>query len=215
MGWIITAVILVFLVILPLGAGLSYDAAGATVRIIAGPIRITLFPRKKKTKKEEKKSSPKKDDSLEKTGKNADKSKAEASNENESEKKSKSGGSWKDFLPLVQVLLDTLNRFRRKLRVNRLEMKVILAGDDPCDLGLNYGRAWAAVSNLLSAFDSVFVIQKQDVQIECDFTADKTLVTARVDLTITLGRLLAIASIAAVKGLREYFKIMKKRKAVS
>lgn len=215
MGWVITAAILFFLAILPLGAGLSYDAAGATVRIIAGPIRITLFPGKKKTRKDEKKSSHPKKDSATKPEEKKDKNKAETPDENEPEKKAKSGGSWKDFLPLVQVLLDTLNRFRRKLRVNRLEMKVILAGDDPCDLGLNYGRAWAAVSNLLSALDSVFVIKKQDVQIECDFTAEKTLVTARLDLTITLGRLLSLASIAAVKGLREYFKIMKKRKAVS
>lgn len=205
MGWVIAATILFLLAVMPLGASLSFDSCGAIVKIIAGPIRITLFPRKKKEKKTAKKSFRKQKADAQST----------KSVKNTMENPSQTGGSWKDFLPLVQVLLDTLNRFRRKLRVNSLELKVILAGDDPCDLGIHYGRVWAAVSNLLSALDSVFVIKKQDARVECDFTADKTLVIARLDLTITLGRLLSLAAVAAVKGLREYKSIYRKRKAVS
>ena len=122
------------------------------------------------------------------------------------------GGSWKEFLSLIPVVLDSLRDFRRKLRVNRLEMKLILAADDPCDLAINYGKAWAALGNLWPMLERVFVIQKRDVEVECDFTASKTLVTARMDLTITLGRMLAAVCKFALRALKEYLNIMKKRK---
>ena len=122
------------------------------------------------------------------------------------------GGSWKDFLSLIPVVLDFLGDFRRKLRVNRLEMKLILAADDPCDLAINYGRAWAALGNLWPMLERVFVIKKRDVEVACDFTASKTLVTARMDLTITLGRMLAAVCKFALRALKEYLNIMKKRK---
>ena len=47
---------------------------------------------------------------------------------------------------------------------------------------------------------------------ECDFTSEKTLVFVRLELTITLGRLLGLAVVYGIRGLREYLKISKKRK---
>ena len=61
MGWIITLGILVLLAILPLGASVKYDADGPLVRLIAGPVKITLFPRPKKPKKEKKPKEAKKE----------------------------------------------------------------------------------------------------------------------------------------------------------
>ena len=124
----------------------------------------------------------------------------------------KKGGSILDFLPLVQVALDFLGEFRRKLRVNRLELKLILAADDPCDLAVNYGRAWAAVGNLFPLLERAFVIKKRDVEVECDFTSEETLVIARLDLTITLGRLLSLAVRYGIRALREFLKIKNIRK---
>jgi len=87
-----------------------------------------------------------------------------------------------------------------------------MAGGDPCDLAVNYGRAWAAVGNLLPRLERVLIIKKRDIQIECDFTADSTLVTARLDLTITLGRLFAMVAVNGFRALKEFLKIKKKRK---
>lgn len=207
MGWIITGAVLFLLAILPLGASVAYDSSGALVRIIAGPIRITLFPRKKKTKEK-----PKKEKKPKAASEKKKKAPAEGTAEKEKEKK---GGSWTDFLPLVQVGLDFLGQFRRKLRVNCLQLKLVMAGGDPCDLAINYSRAWAITGNLLSQLDRLFVIKKRDIQVECDFMEDEMLVTARLDITITLGRLLSLVTVTAVRGLREFLKIRKKRKAVS
>lgn len=207
MGWIITGAALFLLAILPLGASVAYDSSGALVRIIAGPIRITFFPRKKKAKEK-----PKKEKKPKAASEKKKKAPAEGTAEKEKEKK---GGSWTDFLPLVQVGLDFLGQFRRKLRVNCLQLKLVMAGGDPCDLAINYSRAWAITGNLLSQLDRLFVIKKRDIQVECDFMEDEMLVTARLDITITLGRLLSLVTVTAVRGLREFLKIRKKRKAVS
>ena len=126
--------------------------------------------------------------------------------------KKKKGGSFLDFLPLLQVALDLLDDLRWKLRLNKLELKLIMAGDDPADLGMNYGKAWAAVGNLVPMLERNFVIKKKDIEVECDFTASETKVIARVDATITLGRMIAIVCKYGFRALAEYFKIMKKRK---
>lgn len=201
-GWLITFVILFLLAILPLGVSAKYDAAGVLVRLIAGPAKISLIPGKKKEKKE--KPSPKE--------KQVKKPAAKAAKPKEPEKDKAAGGPITDFLPLLQVALDLLNDFRRKLRVDRLEAKIIMAGDDPCDLAVGYGRAWAALGNLWPRLEEFLVIKKRDVQIECDFTADTTVISARMDLTITLGRLLALVAVNGFKAIKEYLKITNKRK---
>ena len=215
MGWLITLLILTALAILPLGASIIYDEDGAVVRVIAGPVKIKVFPLPKKDKKPEKK--PKKEKKLKKektSSKKQEKSnkQTQTSGKTETEAKKKKGGPITDFLPLVKVLLKFLDGFRRKLRLNVLELKLIMAADDPCDLAVNYGKAWAAVGNLMPQLERVFVIQKRNIEVECDFTADKTLVIARLDLTITLGRILSLVFLLIGRAIVELIKIVLKRK---
>lgn len=230
MGWLITLGILILLGILPLGASVKYDAEGPLVKVIAGPVRITVFPRDKKPKKEKNQKKSKKEP--EKTEPSDHKpvetaqaepakksepapkpaeSKAERSAPPKEEKK-KSGGPITDFLPLLKVALDLLNDFRRKLRINRLEVKLVMAGGDPCDLAVNYGKAWTAIGNLLPRLEKVLVIKKRDIDVECDFTASQTTIYARLDLTITLGRILAIVVVYGFRAVVEFLKIKNKRK---
>lgn len=208
MGWWITLAILVLLAILPLGVSVKYDSEGPLVRVILGPARFTVFPLPKKEKKEkkqkEKKHAPAQQDGPQNP--------APPKKPKEKKPADQKGGSWTDFLPLVKEVFRFLDVFRRKLRLNVLELKLIMASSDPCDLAVNYGRAWAAVGNLLPQLERVFVIKKRDIEVECDFTASETLVIARLDLTITLGRLLGAVVVFAVRALVQFLKINKKRK---
>ena len=203
MGWLVTLGILVLLAVLPLGIHIRYDEDGVLGKLIAGPIKILLFPKPKKEKKEK----TKKEKSPQKK-----KKKTSAATATAAEAPKKKGGSVLDFLPLVDVALGLLNDLRRKLRVDCLELKVVMAGGDPCDLAVNYGKAWAAIGNLQPLLERVLVIKKRDIDIECDFTAPSTLITARVDITITLGRILALVAVNGFKAVKEFLKIMKKRK---
>ena len=91
-------------------------------------------------------------------------------------------------------------------------MKLTMAGGDPCDLAVNYGRAWAALGTLEPQLDRLFVIKKKDLQILCDFEDSETKIAARLDLTITVGRLLWLIARYGVRVLREFLSIMKLRK---
>ena len=201
MGWLIFLAILVLLAILPLGASVLYDEDGPRVRIVAGPVKIQVFPMKKKPKKAKKEASPKE----------PKKQKKQTEAKQKPFPKPKTGGSWTDFLPLVQVVLDLLNDLRRKLRVNHLLLHLTLAGDDPCDLAVNYGRMNASLAALIAQLERVLVIRKRDVHVDCDFTASETVILARLDLTITLGRILSIAVRYGVRGLMTFLKIKKQR----
>ena len=204
MGWYIALAILVLLAILPLGASVLYDADGPRVRIVAGPLKLQVFPMKKKAKKSKrKKDKPKK----EKKPKIVHEP-GEPGAKKEPEKK---GGSWKNFLPFVRVGLDLLNDLRRKLRVDQLKLHLTMAADDPCDLAVNYGRMNASLAGLLTQLERFLVIKKRDVHIDCDFAASETVILARLDLTITLGRILAIAVVYGVRALITYLKFKKQR----
>ena len=198
MGWIIAFCILFLLAILPLGASVLYDADGPRVRVVAGPLKIQVFPMKKKAKKDK----PKKEKPKPAKAAKAEKKPAP---------KPQTGGSWTDFLPLVRLALDLLNDLRRKLRVNELKLHLTMAGDDPCDLAVNYGRMNASLAALIAQLVRFVVIKKRDVRIDCDFTASETVILARLDLTITLGRILSIAAVYGVRGLKTFLNIKKQR----
>ena len=197
MGWYIALGVLFLLAILPLGVGFSYNSAGAVIRVLAGPLGFTVFPLRNTKEKSKKEKPPKEAKSTLTPTKSAP---------------VKKGGSIQDFMPLVRTGLDFLGDFRRKLRVRRLELNLVLGGGDPCDLAVNYGRAWAALGNLWPRLEQIFVIQKRDVEIQCDFEASQTLVTACIEITITLGRLIALGAVYGLRAIREFMKLQKLQK---
>ena len=210
MGWWITLGIATLLAILPLGLWVSYDALGPLVKLVLGPVKVTVFPRPKKEARTKK---PKEKKPV--TEPAAEEENLPKPPQPPAKKKSpgeKGGGSLTDFLPFVKLAFDFLGDFRRKLRMKQLYLRLIMAAEDPCDLAVNYGKTWTAVGNLLPALERWFVIKKRDVEVECDFTASETKVIARVEITITLVRLLSLVAVYAVRGLKELIVFRNKRK---
>ena len=188
MGWLIALGALVILAALPLGVGCVYDQSGLVLRLLIGPFSIRLYPGKagKEAQKQEKSPETKKTVS-----------------QNVRQKK---GGALSDLLPLIEIAFDFLGDLRRKLRVKMLDLQLTLAGGDPCDLAVNYGRAWAAVGNLMPMLEHLFVIKKRNVDVQCDFMEDRTLIYLRLDLTITVGRLLTLVTRYGIRTLRALSK---------
>lgn len=209
MGWVIALAILFLLAIAPLGVSVLYDTAGPLVRVVAGPLKIRVFPLKKRPKKDKPKKEKTKKGKLKKKAKHPVSGGMPDSGKNPAPKQS--GGSLQDFLPLVQVVLDLLNDLRCKLRVDCLKLHLTMAADDPCDLAINYGRMNATVAGLIAQLERFLVIKKRDVHIGCDFTASETVVLARLDLTITLGRILALAVRYGIRALTTFLKIKKQQ----
>ena len=116
------------------------------------------------------------------------------------------------FLSQLRSLVMLLSEARQIIKIRRLELKLILGGDDPCDVALAYGATAAAVWNLLGALDRLFVIQKRDVDIGCDFESTQTLVTARLDFTLPVYRLVTFLWRYVVRLVRIEMKKQNKQK---
>lgn len=241
MFWWILLGILVLLLILPLGASIFYDAAGVRVLVVAGPIRFTVFPMKKKPPKEEK---PKEEPGPEPVPEDhkpeepisdepEDPSPAEEPKDlpvgevkktqtplpespkppESPKEKEPDGGSLMDFLPLVELVLKFVGEFFHKtIHIDVLYVKMTMAGSDPADLAINYGNTWAALGNLWPYIDRMFTIKKRDIRIQCDFESSESLVNARVDITITLARLLGLVFGYAFRILVKFLLILWDRK---
>lgn len=200
MGWWIFLGILALILLLPIGASIFYDAAGVRVLVIGGPIRFTVFPMKKKKDQKEpekKKEEPEKKEepapAQPQPQPAADEKPALPEAPKPPQAPEEKGGSLLDFLPLVELALKFVGEFFHKtLHIDVLYVKLTMAGDDPADLAINYGRTWEALGNFWPYIDRMFTIKKRDIRVQCDFEASETLVNARVDITVTLARLLGV-----------------------
>lgn len=190
--WLIALAVLIGLALLPIGISARYNADGSQVRLMIGPFRFVLYPRPKTADKWKKVHSTK--------------------SRKQTAKQTYAGGNWTEFLPFARMIYAFLNEFRRKIRVKRLELDLVLAGEDPCDLAIRYGSVWAAVGNIMPHLERLLVIRKRKVDIRCDFAAEQTCVTARLDITITVIRALMLLSKYALRAVGEYMNIIKLRK---
>lgn len=221
MLWLIIPGILLLLCLLPLGIGAVYGKQGPKVYLIIWKVKIPLYPRKpQKPKKENTPEKPSgkpirqknKQETVQPEGeKPPEEAKQEASPAKDKkpseEAKQEEDAPW-DFeklKSLLHLIVPFLGDLRRKIRITWLQGYLLLAGGDPCDLAVNYGRAWAALGNLQALLSRAFVIKKQDLQVGCDFAGENTLFYGRADITITLGWLLGLV-------LRYGWKLLKSTK---
>ena len=187
-GLCIFLVCFLLILLMPCGICAAYGPSGTNAKLLIGPFQIDLL--KKKVKKEKNPTVKKK----------------------KAQERSAKKGNLTDFLPILKLIFEFLSDFRRKLTIRQLYFRLILAGGDPCDLSVNYGRTWAAVGNIFPHLESLFHIQKHNIEIECDFTADTTIVDTYLDLRLRLGVLLHMVLYHGTRILTRYIKIAKNAK---
>lgn len=179
MWWIIPAAlvaVLVLLAFLPVGLRVIYDQNGLTAKLLIGfiPYKLNLteinemsLQRRLKRKKR-----------IEE-------------DPNYQPRIIKPNGTLREFFPLLDLYLQLLFNEKYKLRVKLLELKLTMAGDDPFDLAMNYGRAQTIINGLLPQLERFLTIKKRKIDIGCDFLAEETMIYARADLLIPLSMLIA------------------------
>lgn len=191
MGWLIALAVIAGIAILPVGIRGVYRESEAGAWLLLGPFKFRLYPAKPKAKKNKATAQPKK---------------------NAANSSAQKGGNLSDFYPIARTVLDFLEQLRRKVWVKNLELKVILAGGDPCDLAVNYGRAWAALGSLMPQLDRFLLIRKRNVEVECDFVAVSTRVYAKLDATLPVARALCLGTRHGIKIIKDILKLKKLRK---
>lgn len=212
-GWLIFLAVLAALAAAPLGVCVLYDAAGFRVGIRIGPVKYWLdwneLVRDKPAENRRMKTKH--------TGKSKKKS-AEEPPQGEQKpaplQKEKLDEIWKTYKPFIEMAVDLLSDLRRKVRIQRLDMRLVLAGDDPADTAAFYGYAWMALGSLWPHLERLFVIRKRNITVQCDFAAAEILFSLRTDITITLGRLVVLAACYGKRLIQEYWKMKNTNKAV-
>ena len=184
---------------IPVGVDVRYHKDGVFLAAKIWFVKLQLFPAK-----------PKKPKKPGKAKKSAEKQ-SEPKKDAPAEKKANPllSGGLDGLMQLLDLAFDTLGDLRRKLRVNELTLRVTIpGGDDPAKAAMQYGRAWAAVGALTPAMERLFVIKKRDIQPCLDYNETNLQLDARLTLTITIGRSLALALRAGIR----FLKIMNQRK---
>ena len=194
MGWLIAVGILILIGLVPVGLCGSYCSNGARLYLYIGPVHINLYPSKKKDRKSDAQA------------------KAGASTREQGKVQSDAGGKLSDFLPIVKTVFNFFGALLKRIKVKELVLKLVLGGSDPCDLSVNYGRTCAAVASFQPTLDRLFIIHKKDISVNCDFTADESVVTACLDITICLARLFVLVCRYGLQAIRQYLTIYNKRK---
>ncbi len=189
MGCVIALIILVLLALLPIGICASYNVNNLSVKLTIGPFSASVFPMRKKTAEKDRKS------------------KKEDSTQTQKTRSSHNGGSLEQFMPLIRTALDFLGELRRKIRVKNLSFHLILGGNDPYNLGCQYGRAWGIVGGLIALLEQSFTIKKREISVDCNFMGVKTEVIAQMDIHISLGRLISLFVRYGFRMIREYLKV--------
>lgn len=200
MAWIVTGVLLVLLAVMPIRIMIGYSMQAVSLRLRIGFLTFSILPHKTKANKKKKDKETNQSD------------KPVTTHTKQGKNKQKTGV--KEYLPILRIVLDLLLRLRSKLVMKQLKFVLILSGDDPCDLAVLYGRTQAAAAVLFGQIESAFHIKKRDIRIECDFTAEKTLLDGFADISIGFGKLLYLAVKYGIMILREYLTILKNKKAV-
>ena len=199
--WMIVLLIFAFFFLIgciPVGTDVSYLGGVLTVKAKIGLLRLTLLPKKPKKPQKQKKSK---------------KSKKKPKPEKPKEKKKPQplSGGISGVMELLQFACDTLGDLRRKLRMERLELHVRFgAGDDAAKTAISYGRAWALIGTMLPMLERIFVIKERDIGAELDYNKEeKMTLDARLCITITIGRALALALRAGIRFLKIYKEMNK------
>lgn len=203
-GWGIFGLVLLVLLLIgciPVGVDARYEEGALALWVKAGFLRLQLLPAK-----------PKKKSAKQKKEKPAKGKASEPAGETPAQKKPALPKlTLADIRALLELLCDALGELRRKLRVEELLLHVTIPGADAARAAIRYGQCWAAIGALTPMLDRLFVIKKRDIQPILDYNETKSELRARLALTITIGRALALGGRVGVRLLRLW---LEKKKAV-
>lgn len=186
MGWIITACILLFFVLLfslSLAADVRYDGDFSLDVGILG-WRYPVWPQEEKT---EEKAPAKKAAS----GKPGRKKRKKAPPP--PEKKPEDGdlkGTVGTVLDLFKALFPPLGKLLKKIRMTRLEAYILVGGEDAAQIAEDYGKICAVFYSSYAALQNIMKIKARRVDISCDFLLPKTREDISFTLKLRLGSIL-------------------------
>lgn len=166
--WILLGLLALLAVILliPAKVRFTYDRGDLELLLCFGPVKLKLFPRPEKPEEapdENRKKKPKKP-----------KKEKEQNEQQEKGEKDKPKITREQILyaleTLPPILLRALKRTGRRIRIQPFKVYLLVAGPDPADTALLYGKLEGALGALLPALDQTVKTREEDIRLFLDFT---------------------------------------------
>ena len=105
-----------------------------------------------------------------------------------------------------------LDRTRRGLRINPLDLSMTLGGsEDPASAAQLYGALNAAVWSAMPVLERLLVIPSPHIHIGIDFTESKTKPEGEVGVSARIGTLLAVGATIGFPALKWFLQYKKKK----
>ncbi len=177
LGIVVLALVLLSLV--RVGVWAEWAQKTFTLKLLAGPVKITLFPRKAKQPKKPKPVKAKKAGS---------------------KKKPKSAGEIIELVKqLLPVVTDAAGRLRRKIRIDQFYLDLTVASADPAKAAVNYGRLNGAIGMFWPLVEQNFKVKQWRIRTGVDFVTQRPTLYFRAAATLTIGQILALGVRVALK----------------
>ncbi len=190
--WILAALFLLLILILwtPVRVRAAYDQGDLTVKLRFGPVKLQIFPRPERVEKPEKKpeSQPKK------KKEKPEKTKAKINREQ----------IFYALEKLPPIFGRVLKRTGKSIRIEPLKVYVLVAGYDPADTALLYGRLEAALAVGLPALRKAVKVRDEDVRLYVDFSERQVKLIAAVGVMLRPWSL-AAAGVRALGSLIKWY----------
>ena len=189
-------VLLVILVIfwlislIRVGGRVRWGEAGLFAFVLAGPLKIQLFPGKPEEERSKKKKKPKKEKKPEEKKPKEKKPEAEGR-----------PGALSRLMQLLPVIGQACGALKRKIRIDDLKLDLIWGGSDAAAVALGYGQANAALGMLWPILDNNFKVKRHSFQIGMDYGRTQPAVELEAALTFTVGQIVTLAVHYGVKAL--------------
>ena len=219
---LLALIALVFFV--PYGVDAAYENGQARLSVRAGPVNIIrLYPKKPKTEKQLEKERRKKEKKAAKAGekksedgKKKPSSKEEAGAKDETIKVKKQRELDLDtILALLEMGIHAIRRFFRSFTVDYFKLHCTMAGSDPYNTAMGYGYLCSAVEGLQALSEDRITLQRRDIALNADFTADKAEIDVRIIITLQLFKIVHMAVAFGVEYILWSIRRRKEKKAAA
>ena len=213
--------LLAVILLTPAGVRFRYDQGDLSLLVRFGPLKFQLFPRKEKkpSRRKPKEKKPEKKQAEKKAAVEPEKKPAKKSAPETPKTKKKAATKPRAKINREQILysLETLppilgralKRTGRRLCLAPLKVHLLVAGPDPADTALLYGRLEAALGAALPALYRLVRIKDQDVRLFLDFQREQMDLIADVGLSLRPWDLVSVGLRAGGSLLKWYLRFRK------
>ena len=167
------------------------------VTLILGPIRIQILPKKPGREKKPKQKKPE-----------------------QKEAKKSSKPDWEDiksaFRTLWPPLKKALRRTRRAIRVDPLQLSVVLGGaEEPADAARSSGYLNAAVWTVMPALEQLLNIPHPGIHIGADFQCAENKIRGDIGITIRIGSVFLVGFGMLIPAVKWFLRFRKRHRQPS